>query len=53
MIYFGRSVFEESSLKHYVSILERGLSVRGGGQGFPLDTMNMNPGYFHRKMEEK
>ena len=30
-----------------------GLSLRGGGRGFPLATMNMVPGYFHSKIEEK
>lgn len=28
------------------------LSLRGGGQGFPLATMNVAPGYFQRKIEE-
>ena len=32
---------------------QEGLSLRGGGQGFPLATMNMGPGYFHRNIEEK
>ena len=30
-----------------------GLSLRGGGRGFPLATMNVAPGYFDRKIEEK
>ena len=30
-----------------------GLSLRGGGQGFPPATMNVAPGYFHRKIEEE
>ena len=30
-----------------------GLSLRGGGQGFPPVTKNVAPGYFHRKIEEK
>ena len=30
-----------------------GLSLRGRGWGFPLATMNVVPGYFHRKIEEK
>ena len=29
-----------------------GLSLRGGGQGFPPVT-NVDPSYFHRKIEEK
>ena len=29
-----------------------GLSVRGGGRGFPPVTNNVAPGYFHRKIEE-
>ena len=29
------------------------LSLRGGGWGFPLATMNVAPWYFHRKREEK
>ena len=30
-----------------------GLSLRGGGQGFPPPAMNVILGYFHRKIEEK
>ena len=30
-----------------------GLSLRGGGRGFPPATMNVVPGYFQRKIEEK
>ena len=30
-----------------------GLSLRGGGRGFPPFTMNLAPGYFRRKIEEK
>ena len=30
-----------------------GLSLRGGGWGFPLATMNVVPGYFHREIELK
>ena len=30
-----------------------GLSLRGGGQGFPPATMNMFPGYFHQEIEQK
>ena len=30
-----------------------GLSLRGGGKGFPLATMNMFPGYFHQEIEKK
>ena len=30
-----------------------GLSLRGVGWGFPLATMNVAPGYFQRKIEEK
>ena len=30
-----------------------GLSLRGGGWGFPPATMNLAPGYFQRKIEEK
>ena len=30
-----------------------GLSLRGGGWGFPPATMNVAPGYFDRKSEEK
>ena len=29
------------------------LSLRGGGWGFSLATMNVAPWYFHRKREEK
>ena len=30
-----------------------GLSLRGGDRGFPPATINVFPGYFHRKIEEK
>ena len=30
-----------------------GLSLRGGGRGFPPATVNVAPGYFHRKIEPK
>ena len=30
-----------------------GLSLTGGGWGFPPATKNEAPGYFHRKTEEK
>ena len=30
-----------------------GLSLRAGGWGFPSATMNVVPGYFHWKIEEK
>ena len=30
-----------------------GLSLRGGGRGFPPATKNVAPGHFHRKIEEK
>ena len=33
--------------------LRPGLSLRGGGRGFPPATKNVAPGYFHRKKEEK
>ena len=36
-----------------LKVLTTGLSLRGEGRGFPLPTMNMAPGYFHRKIEEK
>ena len=29
-----------------------GLSLRGGGRGFPPATMNLAPGYFDKKIEE-
>ena len=32
---------------------QEGLSLRGRGREFPPATMNMAPGYFHRKIEEK
>ena len=32
---------------------DTGLTLRAGGWGFPLATMNVAPGYFHRKIEEK
>ena len=30
-----------------------GLSLRARSQGFPPATMNVAPGYFHSKIEEK
>ena len=30
-----------------------GLSLRGGGQGFPPASMNMFPGHFHQEIEKK
>ena len=45
--------FEKGCTLHNFIPDEEGLSLRGGGQGFPLATMNMAPGYFHRKIEEK
>ena len=35
------------------STVPTGLSLRGGGRGFPPATKNVAPGYFHRKIEEK
>ena len=32
---------------------QTGLSLRGGGRGFPPATKNVAPAYFHRKIEEK
>ena len=46
--------FEKGCTLHNFIPDREGLSLRrGGGQGFPLATMNMAPGYFHRKIEEK
>ena len=39
------------SVKNIVSY--EGPSLRGGGQGFSSATMNVGPGYFQRKIEEK
>ena len=47
--------------RKYLLVLDRGisneyqpgLSLRGGDRGFPPATMNVAPGYFHRKTEEK
>ena len=33
--------------------IHAGLSLKGGGQGFPLATKNVSPSYFHREIEEK
>ena len=33
--------------------LRPGLSLRGGGRGFPPATKNVAPGYFYWKIEEK
>ena len=33
--------------------VDSGLSLGGGGQGFPPVTKNMAPGYFLRKIEEQ
>ena len=35
------------------NIIYPGLSLRGGGRGFPPATMNMAQGYFQRKIEPK
>ena len=37
----------------YYNKINTGLSLRGGAQGFPPATMNVVPGYFRRKREEK
>ena len=34
-------------------VMNSGLSLWGGGQGFPPPTKNVDPGYFERKIEEK
>ena len=34
-------------------LINTGLSLRGGGRGFPPATKNVAPAYFHRKIEEK
>ena len=39
---------KETGLKGH---LNAGLSSRGGGWGFSLATMNVAPGYFHRKID--
>ena len=47
--------------RKYLLVLDRGisneyqpgLSLRGGDRGFPPATMNVAPGYFHRKTQEK
>ena len=40
---------------HYDFFMLRytGLSLRAGGRGFPLAAMNVAPGYFPWKIEEK
>ena len=45
--------FEKGCTLHNFIPDQEGLSLRGRGQGFPPATMNMAPGYFHRKIEEK
>ena len=45
--------FEKGCTLHNFIPDQEGLSLRGGGQEFPPATMNMAPGYFHRKIEEK
>ena len=35
------------------NLLYPGLSLRGGGRGFPQATKNMAPGYFQSKIKEK
>ena len=35
------------------TFLDRGLSLRAGGRGFPPATMSVVPGYFYWKIEEK
>ena len=45
--------FEKGCTLHNFIPDREGLSLRGGGRGFPTAKMNMAPGYFHRKIEEK
>ena len=40
------------TLHNFIPDQER-LWLRGGGQEFPLATMNVAPAHFHRKIEEK
>ena len=58
----GTNIFEEKYIKYlhmqrfFVILFEdvySGLSIRGRGQGLPPAAMNVSPGYFHRKIEEK
>ena len=47
---------EDPSILHgpeTMKIDSAGLSLRGGGRGFPPATMNKTPGYFQRKIKEK
>ena len=39
--------------QHTFVLPTAGLSLRGGGWGFPPATMNVFPGYFQRKIKEK
>ena len=39
--------------RNFMQSYTTGLSLRSGGWGFPPATMNVAPGYFQRKIEEK
>ena len=45
--------FEKGCTLHNFIPDQEGLSFRGGGQEFPLATMNVAPAYLHKKIEEK
>ena len=51
----GTSTLPSAARLHYDFFLLRyiGLSLRAGGRGFPLAAMNVAPGYFPLKIEEK
>ena len=53
-LYLGTDLFAGwSKGKENTPFLGTGLSLKGGGRGFPLATMHVAPGYFHWKTEEK
>ena len=51
----GTSTIPSAAGLHYDFFLLQytGLSLRAGGRGFPLAAMNVAPGYFPWKIEEK
>ena len=49
---FSDVPYKDRQKKQKLQVLSE-LSLRGGGRGFPPDTMNVAPGYFQRKIAEK
>ena len=48
-----KSTLQQFALSLFIVFYKSRAVLRGGGQGFPHTTMNVAPGYFQRKTEEK